>query len=151
MATSPTCSRPCGAVADLDPATLPMPRRRASTLVALAQVLADRKIDLGVGGDWSQATAHLAELAGVGPWTVATISMRAIGDPDAFVATDLGVSRAASRIGLPTETSALIAHAEGWRPWRAYAVQHLWATGDHTVNRMPDRSPAGEAGTEAAA
>jgi len=138
-------------VADLDPAVLPMPRRRAATLVALAQALADRKIDLGVGGDWSQATARLAELAGIGPWTVATISMRAIGDPDAFVATDLGVSRAASRIGLPIDASALIARAEGWRPWRAYAVQHLWATGDHAVNRMPDRSSAGEAATEEAA
>ena len=65
------------------------------------------------------------------------IAMRALGDPDAFPATDLGVIKAARALGLPATPGALAAAAASWRPWRAYAVQHLWATGEHAVNRMP--------------
>lgn len=63
--------------------------------------------------------------------------MRALGDPDAFPATDLGVRLAAGKLGLPTTPAALVRRAAAWRPWRAYAVQHLWATGDHPVNVLP--------------
>jgi AraC family transcriptional regulator of adaptative response / DNA-3-methyladenine glycosylase II len=58
-------------------------------------------------------------------------------DPDAFIPADLGVRLAARRLGLPAAPAALIRHAAAWRPWRAYAVQHLWATGDHPINRLP--------------
>ena len=64
--------------------------------------------------------------------------MRALGDPDAFLPTDLGIKAAAENLGLPVAPAALTARAEAWRPWRSYVVQHLWATGDHAVNRMPD-------------
>ena len=63
--------------------------------------------------------------------------MRALADPDAFLATDLGVKLAAARLGLPASPGALLRRAERWRPWRSYAVQYLWATGDHAVNRLP--------------
>ncbi|MFB9834839.1 sigma-70 family RNA polymerase sigma factor [Actinoallomurus acaciae] len=63
--------------------------------------------------------------------------VRALGDPDAFTATDLGVRVAARHLGLPGTPAALIRHSAAWRPWRAYAVQHLWATGDHAINRIP--------------
>ena len=66
--------------------------------------------------------------------------MRALGDPDAFLPTDLGVVVLARQLGLPGGP-ALVEHAERWRPWRAYAVQHLWAVGDHAVNTLPKGTP----------
>ena len=125
------------ALAGLNPATLALPQARRATFGALTRALADGRIDLGVGSDWQQARAQLAALPGLGPWSVETIAMRALGDPDAFVAGDLGVRVAARQLGLPVTPAALTGRAAGWRPWRAYAVQYLWATGDHAINRMP--------------
>ncbi len=124
-------------LARLDPATLAMPRSRRETFAALTAGLAGQTIDLSVGGDWHEARLRLAALPGVGPWTVETIAMRALGDPDAFPSADLGVRAAAQAAGLPVKPAALIARAAAWRPWRAYAVQYLWATGDHDINRLP--------------
>jgi AraC family transcriptional regulator of adaptative response / DNA-3-methyladenine glycosylase II len=125
------------ALMDVDPETLAMPRTRRATLLGLIRALAEGEITLGIGGDWEVARAELTALPGIGPWTVETIAMRALGDPDAFLATDLGVRFAAEKLGLPAKPKELIARSESWRPWRAYAVQHLWATGDHAVNRLP--------------
>jgi AraC family transcriptional regulator of adaptative response / DNA-3-methyladenine glycosylase II len=125
------------ALAEVDPATLAFPRARRVTLTTLAAALAAGEIDLGPGSDWAQARVRLGDLPGLGPWTIETIAMRALGDPDAFTATDLGVRVAARHLGLPATPAALIRHSAAWRPWRAYAVQHLWATGDHAVNRIP--------------
>ncbi|MGW4422347.1 AlkA N-terminal domain-containing protein [Streptosporangium sp. NPDC004631] len=125
------------ALAGLDPAELALPRARRATLTGLVAALAADEIDLSVGGDWHRARAQLSALPGLGPWTVETIAMRALGDPDAFVPTDLGIRTAARQAGLPATPAALTRHAAAWRPWRAYAVQHLWATGDHPVNRLP--------------
>ncbi|MFI7615188.1 AlkA N-terminal domain-containing protein [Nonomuraea terrae] len=125
------------ALAGLDPAALALPRSRRATLTGLVAALAAGEIDLGVGGDWRRARAQLSALPGLGPWTVETIAMRALGDPDAFVATDLGIRVAARELGLPVTPAALTRRAEAWRPWRAYAVQYLWATGDHPVNSLP--------------
>jgi AraC family transcriptional regulator of adaptative response / DNA-3-methyladenine glycosylase II len=124
-------------LAGLDPATLAFPQSRRVTLTSLAAALAADKIDLGPGSDWSQARDRLATLPGIGPWTIETIAMRALGDPDAFTATDLGVRAAARHLGLPTTPAALARHSAAWRPWRAYAVQYLWATGDHAINLLP--------------
>ena len=123
------------ALAELDPESLAMPRTRRATMIGLIAALPD--LDLDIGGDWDRARAELGALPGIGPWTVETIAMRALGDPDAFVATDLGVKLAAEPLGLPTKPAELIRRSAQWSPWRAYAVQHLWATGDHAVNRMP--------------
>jgi AraC family transcriptional regulator of adaptative response / DNA-3-methyladenine glycosylase II len=82
--------------------------------------------------------AALAALSGVGPWTVDTIAMRALGDPDAFLPGDLGVVAAARRLGLPERPRALERRSAAWSPYRATAVQYLWSTGDHAVNRLPD-------------
>jgi AraC family transcriptional regulator of adaptative response / DNA-3-methyladenine glycosylase II len=116
---------------------LAMPRSRRATFAALATALADGRIDLSVGSDWHEARARLATVPGVGQWTVETIAMRALGDPDAFPATDLGVRAAARIAGLPATPAALTDRAAAWRPWRSYAVQYLWATGDHDINRLP--------------
>ncbi|MEV5711908.1 AlkA N-terminal domain-containing protein [Actinoallomurus sp. NPDC052274] len=125
------------ALAALDPETLAFPRARRTTLTTLIGALADGGIDLGAGSDWGRARELLAALPGLGPWTVEIIAMRALGDPDAFTPTDLGVRTAARALGLPVTPAALTRHAAAWRPWRAYAVQYLWATGEHAINRMP--------------
>jgi AraC family transcriptional regulator, regulatory protein of adaptative response / DNA-3-methyladenine glycosylase II len=125
------------ALAAVDPGTLAIPASRRESFTALTAALAGDRIDLGVGSDWQQARAGLAALPGLGPWTVETIAMRGLGDPDAFVPADLGIRRAARELGLPATAAALTARAAAWRPWRAYAVQYLWATGGHAISRLP--------------
>jgi AraC family transcriptional regulator of adaptative response / DNA-3-methyladenine glycosylase II len=124
------------ALPDVD-ALLPADRRR--TLRALSEALC-RGLDLGPGSDRDEALCVLGELPGIGPWTAQTIAMRALGDPDAFPVSDLGVRRGATAIGLPATPAALVGRASHWRPWRAYAVQHLWAVNDHPINRWPSPS-----------
>ena len=128
------------ALAGLDPQSLAMPRTRRATLVTLVAALNDGTVRLDAGGDPGDrdaARAGLAALPGIGPWTVESVAMRALGDPDAFPASDLGVRLAAARLGLPDRPGALVERAAAWRPWRAYAVQHLWATGTHPINDLP--------------
>jgi AraC family transcriptional regulator of adaptative response / DNA-3-methyladenine glycosylase II len=128
---------PPDVLADADPSALAMPVARRATFLRLARALADGSVDLSPGTDSAGALAALAALPGIGPWTVGTIAMRALGDGDAFLPSDLGVRLAAQRLGLPSSPGALTRRAAAWRPFRAYAVQHLWATGDHAVNAMP--------------
>jgi AraC family transcriptional regulator of adaptative response / DNA-3-methyladenine glycosylase II len=73
-------------------------------------------------------TRALAKLPGVGSWTAQYTALRGLGDPDAFMPADLGLRRAATTHGSPLTPRALEARAEAWRPWRAYAVMHLWAS-----------------------
>ena len=103
------------ALAALDPETLPMPRARGRTVVALAAALAD-------GLDARDREALMA-LPGIGPWTADYVAMRC-GDPDVLLETDLGVRRGLRALGGPDD---LVRHAERWRPWRSYAVQHIWS------------------------
>jgi AraC family transcriptional regulator of adaptative response / DNA-3-methyladenine glycosylase II len=124
-------------LAALDPETLAMPRTRRTTLLTLARQLADGTLHLGVESDWAETRARLLALPGFGPWTADVIGMRALGDPDAFLPTDLGIRRAAQELGLPSTPAALTARAAVWRPWRAYAVQYLWATDSHPINFVP--------------
>ncbi|QIP83755.1 DNA-3-methyladenine glycosylase 2 family protein [Streptomyces sp. Tu 2975] len=125
------------ALAALDPEALALPRSRRTTLTTLVTALADGTLKLDPGSDWDKARAQLAGLPGFGPWTVEVIAMRALGDPDAFLPTDLGMRRAAAALGLPSTPAALTARAAAWRPWRAYAVQYLWASDDHPINHLP--------------
>ncbi|MFF1558295.1 AlkA N-terminal domain-containing protein [Streptomyces sp. NPDC058279] len=125
------------ALAALDPESLALPRSRRASLATLVSALADGSLPLGVDSDWEAARARLAALPGFGPWTTEVIAMRALGDPDAFLPSDLGVRRAAAGLGLPSTPAALTARAAGWRPWRAYAVQYLWATDSHPINHLP--------------
>ena len=104
------------ALAALDPAQLPMPRARGRALVSLAAALA-------CGLD-ARDRARLLALPGIGPWTADYVAMRC-GDHDVLLETDLGVRRALRRLGRPE--AELQRRAERWRPWRSYAVQHLWS------------------------
>ena len=111
--------RPAG-LADADLAGLGLTTARQATLRALAAACAAGRQSLDPGTDPEETAARLAELPGVGPWTVAYVLLRT-GDPDAFPASDLGLRRAMERLGLEP------GRAGRWRPWRAYAALHLWA------------------------
>lgn len=132
-------------LAAVDARTIAMPRSRQRTFTALVHALVDGRLRLGPGADLAAARAALAALPGVGPWTVELVALRGLGDPDSFPVSDLGVRRAAERLGLPSTPAALLRHAERWRPYRAYAVQYLWSTLDHDVNRDWRQSSTGGA------
>jgi AraC family transcriptional regulator, regulatory protein of adaptative response / DNA-3-methyladenine glycosylase II len=124
-------------LAAADPDALPMPRSRALALTGLAAALAGGEVSLDPGADRERTTTALLALPGIGPWTVSYIRMRALSDPDAFLPTDIGVLEALTRLGAvpggsgpPARARAArdaAALAENWRPWRSYAVHHLWA------------------------
>ncbi|WP_435798919.1 AlkA N-terminal domain-containing protein [Streptomyces avermitilis] len=125
------------ALAAVAPESLAMPRTRRTTFTTLVRQLTEGGLHLGVESDWEETRARLLSLPGFGPWTADVIAMRALGDPDAFLPTDLGIRRAAQELGLPSTPAALTARAAAWRPWRAYAVQYLWATDSHPINFLP--------------
>jgi AraC family transcriptional regulator of adaptative response / DNA-3-methyladenine glycosylase II len=122
------------AIAAADPDALPGgPARRRATLQALARGLAEGDLAIDPGSDRAALRARLLAVPGIGPWTVEYIALRALCDPDAFLPTDLGVRRALERLGrqhpalrdgCPPRTAARL--AERWRPWRGYALVHLW-------------------------
>jgi AraC family transcriptional regulator, regulatory protein of adaptative response / DNA-3-methyladenine glycosylase II len=116
-----------GALAALDPGALPMPASRGRALTVLAARLATGELTLDAGADRDEARRRLLEVPGVGPWTAEYVAMRALRDPDAFLATDLGIHHALRRHGLDGRPAAAERLSQGWRPYRAYAVIHLWA------------------------
>jgi len=123
-------------LAEADLSGLGLTTARQATLRALATAVASGGLALDQGADPEETAARLAELPGVGPWTAAYILMRAVGDPDAFPASDLGVRRALERLGGDP------AQARRWRPWRAYAAVHLWAwEAGHATTGEKGRAP----------
>jgi len=99
---------------------------RIAAIRGFARAVGDGTLDLGAARDLDDTVATLTQLPGVGPWTAHVIAMRALGEPDAFPAGDLGVRQALARNGrMPSEREAT-ARAERWRPWRSYAVLALW-------------------------
>ena len=103
-----------------------LPKTRAVALRRLAQACNDRQVRLEPGVDAEHALAKLTGLPGVGDWTAQYIAMRALGEPDAFPVSDLGLLKAAGG-GTALKPAQLRKLAERWRPWRAYAAMHLWA------------------------
>ncbi len=117
------------ALASADLTSLGMPRSRAAALsaVAAAAVADPRLFDANCGLD--DAVKRLRSIRGVGEWTAQYIALRQLREPDAFPASDLGLMRAiAGRAGRPHSSAELLDRADVWRPWRAYAAQHLWAS-----------------------
>ncbi|HKS99679.1 MAG TPA: AlkA N-terminal domain-containing protein, partial [Rugosimonospora sp.] len=103
-----------------------MPAARRATIRALAEAVAGGDLVLDGGADWADTEAALRLIPGIGEWTARYIALRALGDPDVFLAGDLGVRRGAGTLGLPTDAKSLEEHAHRWRPWRSYAVIRLW-------------------------
>jgi AraC family transcriptional regulator of adaptative response / DNA-3-methyladenine glycosylase II len=126
-------------IAGVDPLTLPMTRARARTVVALAAAVAAGDVDIGIGADRERTTAALLDIPGIGPWTVAYVRMRALGDPDAFMPTDLGVRRGLEALGLPADPRDAERFADRWRPWRSYATQLLWSVASARSDAVPDK------------
>ncbi len=117
----PTPERVAGETVDRI-AALGIVGARARSILSLASAVADGTVRLTPGGNVAETTAKLKTLPGIGEWTAQYVAMRALGDPDAFPHTDLGLYKALGTTN-PKET---LARAEAWRPWRAYAVMHLW-------------------------
>jgi AraC family transcriptional regulator of adaptative response / DNA-3-methyladenine glycosylase II len=113
-------------VAEAPDEAFSMPGARRRTIRALAAAVADGDLVLDDGADRVETEKRLLALPGVGPWTAGYVALRALGDPDVFLPTDLGVRRGATAVGLPDDPAALAGYATRWRPWRSYALIRLW-------------------------
>lgn len=113
-------------LAAADPTTFPMPESRARTLHELAARLAHGRLVLDAGADREQAERDLLTIPGIGPWTAGYVRMRALGDPDVFLPTDLGIRHALAAVGLAADPRRAAERATAWRPWRSYALMRLW-------------------------
>ena len=119
-------------LAEADLAGIGLPMARAATIRAIARALLDGRVDFRAGGTLEEFVERWTALPGIGPWTAHYIAMRALGHPDAFPAGDLVLHKhllAPDELGASTprlRTAALTRRAEAWRPWRAYAVFHVW-------------------------
>lgn len=116
------------ALACADLSLLRMPRARILALSSIAAAVAADPQIFSARRNLEEAVDQLRGLAGIGEWTAQYIAMRELREPDAFPATDIGLLRAmADASGKRPSANALLARAERWRPWRAYAAQHLWS------------------------
>ena len=121
----PTPQRLVGA----DFAALGMPRSRAAALTAMTEAVAADPLIFGPKRTLEEAIDALKALPGIGEWTAQYIAMRELREPDAFPAADIGLMRAlAGETGRRPTPAELLARAEAWRPWRAYAALHLWSS-----------------------
>jgi AraC family transcriptional regulator of adaptative response / DNA-3-methyladenine glycosylase II len=119
-------------IAEADLSRLGVPATRRATLHALARAVASGDLALDPGADRVEVYQRLRALPGIGEWTAGYIVMRALGDPDTLLPTDLGVRKAGASLGLGRDPKSISEHAAAWRPWRTYATHQLWATlGDH--------------------
>jgi AraC family transcriptional regulator of adaptative response / DNA-3-methyladenine glycosylase II len=115
---------------------------RAATISGVAQAMLDGQVDFQPGQSLDAFVLRWVALRGIGDWTAQYIAMRTLSHPDAFPAADLILRREASMETMPLGTKALISRAEAWRPWRAYAVMHLWrGTADAPPRGSTRRTP----------
>jgi len=117
---------------------LGMPAARAQALASVSTAAAADPRLFSPSETLEDAIARLRALRGIGEWTAQYIAMRALREPDAFPAADIGLMRALAQPGgVRPNPAAVLARAEAWRPWRAYAAQHLW-TADATTKEHSD-------------
>jgi AraC family transcriptional regulator of adaptative response / DNA-3-methyladenine glycosylase II len=103
-----------------------LPGARAETIRLLARAVAEEGLDLSPNSAPDHVRARLLAIPGIGPWTVEYVAMRALRDPDAFPAGDLGLRHALAVNGRPASRAEVERRSASWRPWRAYAAAHLW-------------------------
>jgi AraC family transcriptional regulator of adaptative response / DNA-3-methyladenine glycosylase II len=116
------------AIASANLASLGMPGARATALSAVASALIADPDLFGTRRSLDEAIETLRGIRGIGDWTANYIALRQLREPDAFPAADIGLMRAlADETGRRPTARELTERAESWRPWRAYAAQHLWA------------------------
>jgi AraC family transcriptional regulator, regulatory protein of adaptative response / DNA-3-methyladenine glycosylase II len=116
------------AIAGCSPGDFAMPSARGRALIHACERLAAGDIVIDVGSDRQEIARQLESLPGIGPWTASYVSLRALGDPDVFLPTDIGVRNALREMGVESNPRAAAQLAESWRPWRSYALHHLWAS-----------------------
>ena len=114
------------ALAEADVASIGLPKARARSIQALAAAVRDGNVRFDRALDAAELERQLTQLPGIGAWTAQYVAMRWLHEPDAFPASDLGLIRAAQALGIAETAKQLAAHAETWRPWRAYAAIYLW-------------------------
>lgn len=114
-------------LAEADVASLGMPRARAASVHAVARAAANDPSFFEPTHDLERAIERLRSLPGIGEWTANYIAMRALREPDAFPAADVGLMRALARDGVRPSWREVLARSQRWRPFRAYAALHLWA------------------------
>jgi AraC family transcriptional regulator of adaptative response / DNA-3-methyladenine glycosylase II len=128
-----------GEVLALPDGAFRMPAGRRETVRAVARAVDEGRLDLEPGADPGEATRALLAVPGVGAWTAGYVVMRALGDPDVLLHTDVAARRGAANLGIAGNLGStgnlgitgagpggLAAHAERWRPWRSYALIRLW-------------------------
>jgi AraC family transcriptional regulator, regulatory protein of adaptative response / DNA-3-methyladenine glycosylase II len=103
-----------------------MPEKRVRTIQALAKEVDNERLAFVVKGSLSDFIEQLTRISGIGEWTAQYIAMRAMGEPDAFPAGDLGISKALRQGDQKLTLTQIRQRAEKWRPWRAYAAMRLW-------------------------
>jgi AraC family transcriptional regulator, regulatory protein of adaptative response / DNA-3-methyladenine glycosylase II len=130
------------ALAESDPGAFSMPAGRRRGVVALAQAVESGDVVIDPGADPAELRRSLVALPGIGPWTAEYVAMRALRDPDAFMPTDLGIRRGAVALGLPDDPAQLRTMTEHWRPWRSYAMAHLWALPSAATPQLPMKGRA---------
>ena len=114
------------ALADADLTRIGLTRSRADTVRTVARAVLDGRVDFKSERTLEDFVARWVTLPGIGPWTASYIAMRALGHPDAFPAEDLVLQKTVPTDGSRMTAKLLTARAQAWRPWRAYAVMHLW-------------------------
>ncbi len=127
-----------GVLAGADLREIGVTTARAASISGVARAMLDGRVDFQVGQSLDEFVARWVALPGIGEWTAHYMAMRALSNPDAFPAADLILRREASTETTPLSTRALISRADAWRPWRAYAVMHLWRGAADTP--MPRKS-----------
>jgi AraC family transcriptional regulator of adaptative response / DNA-3-methyladenine glycosylase II len=125
-------------LATADIAAIGMPGKRAETIRTLAAAVRDGALQLDAARGLEDAVARLNAIPGIGDWTSHYIAMRALREPDAFPAGDLGLRRALAVAGERPSAAALERASETWRPWRAYAAVHLWTDEAESITQTEE-------------
>ncbi len=107
-------------------------KQRQAAIVAIAQAVADKRLQLHGGADVQATIEALRQLPGIGDWTAQYIAMRALRWPDAFPAGDVALQKALGVQGGPSPARAAQAASQAWKPWRSYAVVRAWASMSHS-------------------
>jgi AraC family transcriptional regulator of adaptative response / DNA-3-methyladenine glycosylase II len=128
-------------LADADLSTIGLTRSRADTVRTVARALLDGRVDFRAERTLEDFATRWVALPGIGPWTAQYVAMRALGHPDAFPAEDLVLQKALPGDGTRITAKALGARAQAWRPWRAYAVIHLWKDAMPPAGRREATTP----------
>jgi AraC family transcriptional regulator of adaptative response / DNA-3-methyladenine glycosylase II len=118
------------ALAAADVTDIPVPRTRGRALIEVCRRLSEGELVVDDGASRDDVARQLQTVPGIGPWTASYVAMRALGDPDVFLPTDIGVRNALRGLGVPSDAASASRFADAWRPFRSYALHHLWISLD---------------------